>query len=146
MRAVIDTNVLISGLISSKSFPAKVLDFWVSGKFKPTVSSEVIKEYGAVLISDRFSILGSVEERLYLLDKLLSLDQVILAAPQQKINAIKEDPKDNIFLECALAGRGKFIVSGDQHLLQLKEYGSVKVVTAGEFVDLLTSYNIEEIF
>jgi hypothetical protein len=138
MRAVIDTNVLISGLISSKSFPAKVLDFLVSGKFKPTVSSDIIKEYSAVLIRDRFLILGSVEERLDLLGELLSLDQVILAAPQQKINAIKEDQKDNIFLECALAGRCKFIVSGDQHLLQLEKYGGIKIVTAREFVDLLT--------
>jgi hypothetical protein len=97
MLAVIDTNVLISGFISNKSFPAKVLDFWVLDKFKPVVSSEIIKEYSAVLIRNKFSVLGSIEERLDLLGRLLSFDQVILVNPQQKINAIKDDPRDNIF-------------------------------------------------
>lgn len=71
MRAVIDTNVLISGFISSKSFPAKVLDFWVLDKFEPVVSSDIIKEYSVVLTRDKFSVLGSIEERLNLLDMFL---------------------------------------------------------------------------
>jgi len=138
MRAVIDTNILISGLISKKSFPAKVLDFWILNKFEPVVSSEIIKEYGDVLTRDKFSVLGSIEERLTLLSRLLSLEQVILVNPQQKIDVIKDDPKDNIFLECAAAGGCKFIVSGDQHLLQLKEHRGIKIVTAGKFISLFT--------
>jgi hypothetical protein len=134
MRAVIDTNVLISGFISSKSSPAKVLDFWVSDEFEPVVSSDIIKEYSAVLIRDKFSVLGSIEERLSLMNMLLSLDQVILVNPQQKINAIKDDPKDNIFLECAVAGDCKLIVSGDQHLLQLQKYKNIEIITARDFI------------
>ncbi|TZE80954.1 putative toxin-antitoxin system toxin component, PIN family [Calorimonas adulescens] len=134
MLAVIDTNVLISGFISNKSFPAKVLDFWVLDKFKPVVSSEIIKEYSAVLIRNKFSVLGSIEERLDLLGRLLSFDQVILVNPQQKINAIKDDPRDNIFLECAVAGDCELIVSGDQHLLQLEEYNGIKIITARDFI------------
>jgi hypothetical protein len=71
MRVVIDTNVLISGFISSKSSPAKVLDFWVSDEFEPVVSSDIIKEYSVVLTRDKFSVLGSIEERLNLLDMFL---------------------------------------------------------------------------
>jgi hypothetical protein len=140
MRAVIDTNVLISGFISSKSSPAKVLDCWVSDEFEPVVSSEIIKEYSAVLTRDKFSVLGSMEERLDLLDMLLSLDQVILVNPQQKINAIKDDPKDNIFLECAVAGDCRLIVSGDQHLLKLQKYSDIEIITAKDFIARL-GYN-----
>lgn len=137
MRAVIDTNVLISGLISNKSFPAKVVDFWVLNKFEPVVSSDIVKEYSAVLIRDKFSALGSIAERLNLLDMLLSFDQVILVNPQQKIDVIKDDPKDNIFLECAVAGDCRLIVSGDQHLLQLQEYNGIEIITAKDFISRL---------
>jgi hypothetical protein len=111
-----------------------VLDFWVSDEFEPVVSSDIIKEYSAVLIRDKFSVLGSIEERLSLMNMLLSLDQVILVNPQQKINAIKDDPKDNIFLECAVAGDCKLIVSGDQHLLQLQKYKNIEIITARDFI------------
>ncbi|WP_425274152.1 PIN domain-containing protein [Thermoanaerobacter siderophilus] len=57
--------------------------------------------------------------------------------PKQKIEVIKEDPKDNIFLECALEGSCDFIVTGDNHLLQLKEYKNIKIVKAEEFVTIL---------
>lgn len=134
MRAVIDTNILISGLISNKSFPAKVVDFWVLNKFEPVVSSDIIKEYSAVLIRNKFSVLGSIKERLNLLDMLLSFDQVILVDPQQKVDVIKDDPKDNIFLECAVAGDCRLIVSGDQHLLQLQEYNGIEIITARDFI------------
>ena len=83
MRAVIDTNILISGFISSKSYPAKVVDLWVTGNFEPVVSKEIIAEYSVVLIRDKFSVLGSVEQRLDLLTRLLSLPNVVLVTPQQ---------------------------------------------------------------
>jgi hypothetical protein len=139
MRAVIDTNVLISGVISNKSFPAKVLDYWVIRRFIPVISGEIVKEYSAVLLRDKFSALGSIKERLDLLDRLLSLDHVIVISPQLKTEVITEDPKDNIFLECAVAGGCEFIISGDQHLLQVKDYNSIKIVTAREFINKMDS-------
>jgi putative PIN family toxin of toxin-antitoxin system len=141
MRAVIDTNILISGFISSKSYPAKVVDLWVTGNFEPVVSKEIIAEYSVVLIRDKFSVLGSVEQRLDLLTRLLSLPNVVLVTPQQKVNIVKNDPKDNIFLECALEGRCKYIVSGDQHLREIKEYREIKILEPCEFVDYGMDYN-----
>lgn len=140
MRAVIDTNVLISGFINSRSSPAKVVDLWIAGKFEPVVCRGIIEEYSTVLIRDKFSVLGSVEERLDALSKLLSLGHVVLVDPQQKLDVIKDDPKDNIFLECAVEGRCKFIVSGDRHLLDLKEYTAIKIVDAREFLNLIQTF------
>lgn len=140
MRTVVDTNVLLSGFISRESYPAKVVDNWVDKGFKPVVSSEIIQEYCNVFVRNKFSVLGSVEERLNLIDRMLSFDHVVLVSPKEKICLIRDDPKDNIFIECATAGECDFIVSGDQHLLGLKEYNNIKIVTAKEFVKLLNQY------
>lgn len=137
MRAVIDTNVLISGFISRESYPAKLVDGWVEKRFEPVVSEEIIREYREVFARDRFSALGSVEERLKLLDTLLSFEHVVLVSPQERICMVKDDPGDDIFLECAAAGECEFIISGDQHLLKLKQYKNIKVITAKEFIELL---------
>lgn len=137
MRAVIDTNVLISGFISRESYPAKLVDGWVEKRFEPVVSEEIIKEYREVFARDRFSALGSVEERLKLLGTLLSFEHVVLVNPQERICMVKDDPRDDIFLECAAAGECEFIISGDQHLLKLKQYKNIKVITAKEFIELL---------
>lgn len=137
MRAVIDTNVLISGFISRESYPAKLVDGWIEKRFEPVVSEEIIKEYREVFARDRFSALGSVEERLKLLGTLLSFEHVVLVNPQERICMVKDDPRDDIFLECAAAGECEFIISGDQHLLKLKQYKNIKVITAKEFIELL---------
>lgn len=137
MRAVIDTDVLISAFISQKSYPAKVIDYWVLNKFNPVVSKEIVEEYADVLTRDKFAVFGTIERRLDLLNRLLSFDWVLFVYPKQKIEVIKEDPKDNIFLECALEGSCDFIVTGDNHLLQLKEYKNIKIVKAEEFVTIL---------
>lgn len=134
MRTVIDTNVLISGLISKAGFPAEVVDAWVARKFQPVVSEKVIEEYSAVLTRDKFSSLGIVEERLNLLNMLLSFEHVVLASSQEKINVIQDDPQNNIFLECAMAGGCELVVSGDRHLLQLKSYKNIKITTAVDFM------------
>jgi putative PIN family toxin of toxin-antitoxin system len=137
LRAVIDTNVLISGFISRESYPAKLVDGWVEKRFEPVVSEEIIREYREVFARDRFSALGSVEERLKLLGTLLSFEHVVLVNPQERICMVIDDPRDDIFLECAAAGECEFIISGDQHLLKLKQYKNIKVITAKEFIELL---------
>ena len=77
-------------------------------------------------------------ERLNLIHTMLSFEHVVLVDPKEKIRLIEDDPKDNIFIECALAGECKFIVSGDHHLLKLKEYKDIKIVTAKEFMSLVS--------
>jgi len=84
MRAVIDTSVLISGMLSKKSYPAKVLDAWIFGKFKPVVSPDLVKEYADVLVRDKFAALGTAEERIELLERILKLPWVIMVYPSRK--------------------------------------------------------------
>lgn len=58
--------------------------------------------------------------------------------PIQAIDIITDDPKDNMILECAVGGKADYIVSGDRHLLSLKEYKGIKILTAREFIELVS--------
>ena len=60
-----------------------------------------------------------------------------LVEPKNKVNAIKEDHMDNIVLETALEGKADYIISGDGHLLKLKEFKGTKIVNSKEFLDLI---------
>lgn len=133
MRAVIDTNVLISGFLSKKSFPAEVIDAWIFHSFTPVICREIIQEYCTVFAREKFSSLGSVQERLDLLNNLLGLPWVEIVLIDNSLQVISEDEKDNIFLECAGHGRASYIVSGDDHLLKLKVFQGIKIVTARDF-------------
>lgn len=60
-------------------------------------------------------------------------------APEEKILVVLADPSDNKFLEAAIAGKTDYIVSGDKHLLELKKFQSIPIITAREFLDVLES-------
>ena len=57
--------------------------------------------------------------------------------PEEKIKFIEDDPKDDKFLEAAIAGKVDFIVSGDKHLLDLKEFRSIPIITGRDLLDWL---------
>lgn len=137
MRAVIDTSVLVSGFLSKKSYPAKVLDAWILGGFTPVVSPELVKEYVAVLTRDKFAVLGSVTDRINLLEKILALPWVTMVYPKEKVFIVSKDPNDNKLLECAVEGKARWVVSGDKHLLELRCMGDIKIITAEKFVQTL---------
>ena len=61
----------------------------------------------------------------------------IIVEPKEKILAVKDDPKDDIFIETAVAGNVDYIVSQDNHLLKLKKFRGIKIITPEEFNALL---------
>ena len=58
-----------------------------------------------------------------------------------KVSEIKQDPEDNKFLACALEGEAAYIVSGDNHLLKLKHYKGIQIVTARSFLEIIKNYH-----
>jgi hypothetical protein len=63
--------------------------------------------------------------------------QTITFIPKQKLKIIKQDPRDNLILECAIEGGVEYIVSGDKHLFDLKRYKDIEIVSVREFTELL---------
>ncbi len=134
IKAVLDTNTLISALGWKDGNPRKVLEFCILGKCKLTESIGLIKEFVSVISRPKFYFINEEEKNQFLIF-LLQISNLV--EPKIKLNVIKDDPTDNIILECAVEGKVDYIVSGDQHLLQLKEFKGIKIVTAKKFLEII---------
>ncbi len=138
MKVVLDTNTVISGLLSKTGAPRTVIDLWIQERLTIVVSPDLAAEYIGVLLRDKFKVLGSIEERKALMFGFLELPNCLFVHPDVKIKAVTEDPDDNMVLECAVAGMVDYIISGDVHLLGLKEYQGIKIVNASQFLEWWT--------
>jgi len=134
VRVVLDTNVLVSGLVARLGVPRQILDAWVEGCFTLVTSLYLVEELVHVLsyprIAKRLRI--SSEEVEALLAALLSQAEVVpghLCLP-----GVTRDPKDDSVVACAKEGQADCIVSGDQDLLVLGEYEGIQVVTPRQFM------------
>ncbi len=132
LRVVLDTNVLISA-IGWRGNPRKVLTLCIEGKVGLLQSQETLKELKRVLQRERFNFIP-VEKREVLLRHLTGIS--IKVTPNENVEVITEDPGDNKFLDCALAGKADYVVSGDKHLLELKEYRGIKIVTPSDLLKI----------
>ena len=135
-RVVIDTNVIISGVIQKSGFPFKVVKLWEDEKFVLITSAATIEEAGRVLnypkISKKYKLTDDDIKRS--ITNLLRYSTLIDDPPA--INAIKEDPEDNKILAAAVAGKADYIISGDAHLLGLRRYEGIEIVTPKGFCEV----------
>jgi putative PIN family toxin of toxin-antitoxin system len=130
LKVVIDTNVVISALLFGGA-PGKLIAFWQRGIIRPAASKEIIDEYLRVLTYPKFKL--SEEEINYLLyQEIIPYFNIIDVHPGPPI--LKEDPEDDKFIRCASAASAKYIISGDRHLLALKEYQKIKILSPSEFI------------
>lgn len=137
IKAVLDTNVLVSGLVSQKSPPRQVLDAWLEGRYTLVLSLYLVDELAHVLTYPRIVELVRLtrEELEAILAALLS--QAELTPGELQLSGVTRDPKDDPVVACAVEGQADYIVSGDQDLLVMGEYEGVQVVTPRQFVELL---------
>jgi putative PIN family toxin of toxin-antitoxin system len=130
LKVVIDTNVVISALLFGGA-PGKLIASWQRGIIKPFASKEIIEEYLRVLTYPKFKL--SEEEINYLLyQEIIPYFDIIDVRPGPQI--IKEDPEDDKFIICASAAGAGYIISGDRHLLALKEYQKIKILLPSDFI------------
>jgi uncharacterized protein len=125
---VLDTNVYISGFFWEGK-PARILRDAAAGKYKVYISKPILAEMETVLKRD-FGLNSSEVSRI--ISSITSF--AIISDPAHTIDIIKEDISDNRILECGLACGAGFIVSGDQHLLRLKEFCGIRIVSPAEFL------------
>ncbi len=130
-RIVLDTNVFISGLLSSTSPPAKVLELAVrDGLLLATVETQ--QELVRTMLSKRFDRYVSRAKREALLMRLAPL--VELVASTQVVRACR-DPKDDKFLEVAVNGRADVVITGDKDLLVLSPFTGIPIITPAEYLE-----------
>lgn len=133
MRVVADTNTVISGLLW-RGNPRRVLDAARSGTITLYTSLPLVAEIDEVLSRPKFAqrlALAAVTPR------ELVVGYVALATMVQPLHiepTIIDDPDDDEVLACAMAARADAIVSGDSHLLSLRQYAEISILTAAELL------------
>lgn len=129
-RLVMDTNILISAL-GWKGNERKILEGCILGKFQLVESLELLEELVNVLKRPKFNFIPA-EKKAELFKCLVEICEIVY--PNIKLDIIKEDIMDNRVLECALKGDVNYVITGDDHLLRLKKFRSIKIVSAVEFL------------
>jgi putative PIN family toxin of toxin-antitoxin system len=132
-KVVLDTNTLISGLLWDGN-EAEIIEKAENKEIKLFISPKLIEELEGVLKREKFC--KKLKGKEYTVDKAVSKIALIatLIEPTRKIDVIKEDPEDNRVLECAISAKVDVIISGDSHLLNLKAYLGIDIITASEFI------------
>ncbi len=137
IRAVLDANVLVSASIRPRGKSDRILRqagdafFLLTSEF---ILSEVEVALGRKHIQAKYQSRVTQEQRTQYLQELRVLAEAVQV--QTELHVVS-DPKDNPVLACAVDGRANFLVTGDRHLLRLKEYEKVRIVTPEEFLQIL---------
>ena len=137
LKVVLDANVFVSALINPHDKPAKILDYVFENKIRLFTSFSIIEELERVLrypkLMNRHGL--QKEELKEFVSDLLSI--MSLVEKEEAITVVTEDPSDNKYLSCAFNARVDFIISGDAHLLNLREYEGIRIVTATQFLEMM---------
>ena len=134
MIVVLDTNVIISALLSPKGAPAEIINRWEAGEFDVVTSPPLLAELKRALEYGRVKKhLNQPRKTVATLIKRLETVATVVAPPPS-LGVIEEDPADNRVLECALASKASYIVTGDAHLLKLKEHQGVIILNPAGFL------------
>lgn len=133
MRVVLDTNVFISGIFWEGNFSSRIIDLWRNQKLNLVSSLPLIEELVKTLKTFKIQM---PEEMIEDWEKRI-IENAIIVEPTEKVGVVTEDPDDNKFLETAIAGDAKVIISQDKHLLKLKEYNGIKIIKPEDFLKML---------
>ena len=133
VKVVLDTNVFISSIFW-RGNPHKIVELAIDNKIEICISSEILVELEKVLKRDFEESSEFVERQIALI-----LEYVKIVKPVNKVDIVKADPDDNKIIECALTAKVDYVISGDQHLLNLKEVFGIKILKPKEFLDIMLS-------
>ena len=138
LRAVLDANVMISAVIQPKGASGRILtNLLERNSFELVVSPTILTEVRRSLSYPKVRkyIKTSNED----LDLWVASIELIAQPVDGKlrIHAVAADPDDNKYIEAAVEGLAQFVVTGDKHLLSVKSYENIRIVTPRIFLDLL---------
>ena len=142
-RAVLDTNVFVSGTSISQTPPSQIIDLWRKGVFVLVTSPQLLEEAQEVLARPQvMSFTGlSIEETNDFVEEIKQ--RVYVTEGKYEVEKITVDPDDNIVLATALEGAATHIVTGDtKSLLPLKEYHGIRILQPQNFLSLLKNNKV----
>lgn len=137
MKIVIDTNVLVSGLIKPGSPPELILLLVLNDQVNLYISGDIFQEYGHVLSRGKFGKYLNPKRIKTFLSEIK--ERAVEINPQTAVHLIKEDPADNKFLECALEAKADFFITGNKRHFPFKKFHETRIVTPAEFLSMITN-------
>jgi putative PIN family toxin of toxin-antitoxin system len=138
-RAVLDTDVIVSGALVPEGHPGQILQAWRDGRFLLILSEDIIEEVKEVLnrprIRDKYRHLTPAT-----IGRLINLlrRHSVLVPGKLNLAVVTRDPDDDKVIIAAIEGRAEYIVTGDADLIDLKRYQDIRIVRPAEFIKLLT--------
>ena len=142
IRAVLDTNILVSALITKKdSVPLKLYKAFITQKFLLITSPSILAEVEDVINRDKIVKYHklNLKQRKIIIEQLLTLCYVTLESVKPDKVIVERDPKDDKFLHAAKEAHADYIVSGDKDLLDLKEHEGIKILSPNEFLTIINN-------
>ena len=137
MNVVVDTNVLVSGIFWNGS-PRKFLSLIFRQEIKPFATLDIMAEYCRIIdkvASKRPDIAARWKSQ---------IAKVMTIIEKNAAVNVCRDPKDNMFLECAIAAKAYYLVSGDSDLLVLEKIKEIPIITVNQFFDAHPEFDIAE--
>ena len=132
LKVVIDTNVFVSGL-NFQGRPRELLELAWQGEIQVYISPFILREIEETLTQDFDWTRDQIK---HTTEKIKA--KTILVHPKLTLSVIKTKNDDNRILECAVEAKASYLISGDKkHLLPLKEYQGIKILSPTEFLNLL---------
>lgn len=132
-RLVVDTNLYISATLKPHSYSNKCVRYILS-ECIPIFSRETAQELYNTLTREKFLRYAPEGKRKMFYFHVMQSSEIVL--PDERIDVCR-DPKDNMFLEAAVAGNVDYLISGDKDLRALESFRGIPILTAREFMDCL---------
>jgi putative PIN family toxin of toxin-antitoxin system len=133
IKAVLDTNVLISGMFW-KGPPFEILNAWQRGRFTLALSMPILEEYrrvvAEVVTEHRSGATGPILELLEVHSQMVE--------PVSFRTKICDDPDDDKFLAAAVAAGADYVVTGDLALLRIGTYEGIEIVRPAKFFKIIS--------
>lgn len=137
LRVVLDANVLVSAILNPHGYPARILTAWREGAINLVLSFAVLDEIARVLAYPKLQKWHgwSADQSAAFVAELAALASVVPVRTVILDGA--KDPDEGRYLACAIEGEADYIVSGDHHLLVLRRYHQIPILTPRLFVEVL---------
>ena len=128
MKVVLDTNVVVSAILFGGT-PRIILEAAFEGAIQAFISDQMIEELESVLTRPRFGLNKRIVQNI--INEITNIAEWI--EPKRSCKIIKDDPSDDMMLDCAIEAKVDCIVTGDNHLLALNEFEGIAIVTPKVF-------------
>lgn len=139
IRAVLDTNTIVSATLAPMGIPAQILAAARAGSFQIIASSPIVAETIRALLRDRIQRKYDVSPTQIEGVRILLEVKATFTPITREVDGVATHPEDDLILATALSGQADYLVTGDRKLQELGVHEGVAIVSPRQFLDVLQS-------